>query len=143
MDRRRCRNRDCQAILPPSPKAHHSLMYCSAECKRIGAHSLSDAVRTDEPIEYINDFGQSSYAFYCRIGLRLTGNWRYFPVRPLPLPLAQLPPLPRGGPTRVQFFDEGLILLRECELRIFLPEELIPKFCRFTDGCRTRTTWEK
>ncbi len=114
-------------------------MYCSDECRKLGQYTLNDAIVTDDPIAAINQFGQRRNAFYVRFGTRITTDWRFFPSESMPLPLSEFPPLPVVGRYRVQLFDIGQVLIRDSELRIFIPAEHIKRFCRFVDGGRSST----
>lgn len=136
---RRCRNRDCQVLLPPPPFIHRSSLYCSDECRQQGQYTLNDAFVVDDPVAAINQFGQRRNAFYARLGTRLTTDWRFFPAESIPLPFSELPPLPIVGRYRVQLFDIGQVLIRDSEMRIFIPAGFIKKFCRFVDGGRSST----
>lgn len=136
---RRCRNRDCQIWLPPPPFLNSCALYCSEECRRLGQYTLSDAVVADDPIVAINQFGKRRNAFYMRLGTRLSTYWRFFPAESMPLPFSEFPPLPIPGRYRVQLFDIGQVLIRDSEMRIFIPAEYIKTFCRFTDGGRSST----
>ncbi len=136
---RRCRNRDCQLELPPPPFMNPCSLYCSEKCRKLGLYTLRDAAIYDDPIAAVNEFGLSRNAFYARFGTRNVAEWRFFPAKSVELPLSELPALPRIGAYRVQLFDVGQVLIRDSEMRIYLPVEWIRHFCRFTDGGRSST----
>ena len=136
---RRCRNRDCRIELPPPPFMNPCSLYCSEKCRKLGLYTLSDAAIYDNPIAAVNEFGLSRNAFYVRFGTRIVSEWRFFPARSIGLPLSELPPLPQVGRYRVQLFDVGQVLIRDSDMRIYLPVESIRQFCRFTDGGRSST----
>jgi hypothetical protein len=93
----------------------------------------------DDPIAAVNEFGLSRNAFYARFGTRNVNEWRFFPAKSVELPLSEFPALPRIGAYRVQLFDIGQVLIRDSEMRIYVPVEWIRQFCRFTDGGRAST----
>lgn len=137
MQERRCRR--CRGVL--TPQSHHSQQYCSNECKKLGKYSTVGAGLQRDPVQYVNENAMALGASFIRFSFRQgTAEWRFYPHKPLTVPIAELPPLPKYGEYRVQLFDERWLLMREYEICLIITAEHIKQFCRITDGSRNSMT---